>query len=77
MPAAQCWHDHHGGHRRVLHAEFVAVVAQRKERAAASVSVLIREIAVEILAAVVGGPSELVAREGWRRGPLLLVRSAQ
>src|ERR1700730_12622651 len=68
----QSWHDHHGGHRRVLHAEFLAVVAQRKERAAASVSVLIREIVVEILAAVLGGPSELVAREGWRWDPYCL-----
>ena len=45
---------------RALHAEFVAVVARRKQRAAAGdVSVLIRVIAEEILAAVVGGPVNL------------------
>jgi len=62
--------DHHGGHRRAVHAEFVAVVARRKKWAAAGdVSVLIRIITVEILAAVVGGPGKLVAREGRRRTP--------
>ena len=53
-----------------MHAEFVAVVARRKQRAAAGdVSVLIRVIAKEILDAVVGGPGELVAREGRRGDP--------